>query len=291
MTERDITLGDGRTLHVYEAGDPGGLALLVHHGTPSGGLLYPPAAEDARGRGIRLIGFDRPGYGGSTARPGRVVADVAADVEELLDALGIDRFASVGASGGGPHTLALGALLADRCVAVCAIAAVAPWDAEGLDWLAGQGDQNRAEWAAALEGRVALESHLEREAAGLAAATPEQIREVLATLLSPPDRAVVTGGLAEHLHASSKRALAPGVAGWRDDDLSFTQAWGFELGEIRVPVLLWQGEQDQMVPAAHGRWLAERIPGVEAHFGPDDGHLTIMVGRVGEIHEWLRERA
>jgi pimeloyl-ACP methyl ester carboxylesterase len=287
VTELDITLRDGRTLHVYDDGDPDGYPIVVHHGTPGSGLLYGPEIEDAREKGLRLIGYDRAGYGGSSPNPGRSVADVAADIADVLDHLGIERFAGVGGSGGGPHSLALGALLADRCVGVCAIASPAPWQAEGLDWLQGQGDQNRAEWAAALEGPEALEPRLEQDGAELLEASAEQIREVLSTILSPVDREVVTGALAEYIHASTARALAPGVAGWRDDDLAFTRPWGFELGDIATPVLLWQGVQDLMVPPDHGRWLAERIPGVEAHISEEDGHLTISERRTPEIHRWL----
>jgi pimeloyl-ACP methyl ester carboxylesterase len=121
-------------------------------------------------------------------------------------------------------------------------------------------------------------------------ATPEALRDVMATLLPPVDREVLTGELAKHVHISMTEAVAPGVAGWRDDDLAFTQPWGFQLAEIRVPVLLWQGVQDLMVPVAHGRWLAEWIPGVEAHISEHDGHLSIIEGRLPEIFDWLRSR-
>jgi pimeloyl-ACP methyl ester carboxylesterase len=290
MNERDVVLRDGRTLHLYDEGDPDGPVVVLHHGTPGSGLHYEPHIVDARSRGLRLIGYDRAGYGGSTPNPGRNVAAIAHDIEDVLDALGIDRFATAGGSGGGPHTLALGALLPDRCVGVCAMASPAPWEAEGLDWLAGQGEQNQAEWAAALQGPEVLEPHLEKDADEIAAATPEQIREVLDTLLSDADRAVLTGELAAYFHESTKRALAPGVAGWRDDDLAFTRPWGFEVGEIGTPVLLWQGVHDLMVPPAHGRWLAERIPGVDARISEADGHLTIFELRYPEIYQWLLER-
>src|SRR5205807_1701392 len=121
-------------------------------------------------------------------------------------------------------------------------------------------------------------------------ATPEELRDVLVTLLPPVDREVLTGERAENSHDSIVHALTPGVAGWRDDDLAFTRPWGFELGELGVPVLLWQGVQDLMVPVAHGRWLADRIPGVEAHISEEDGHLSIVEGRLPEILDWLRER-
>jgi pimeloyl-ACP methyl ester carboxylesterase len=290
VSERDVTLRDGRTLHVYDEGDPNGAVVVEHHGTPGSGVPYAPDNELARARGLRLISYDRAGYGGSTPNPGRVVADIAEDIADLLDALEVDRFATIGGSGGGPHTLSLGALLADRCVGVAAIASPVPWEADGIDWLEGQGEQNREEWAAALQGPVALDAHLEPMAEELRAATPEEIRDVLVTLLPPVDREVLTGDRAEHSKRSLDQGLAPGVAGWRDDDLAFTRHWGFDLGDIRVPVLLWQGVQDLMVPVAHGRWLAERIPGVEAHISEEDGHLSIAVGRLPEILDWLAER-
>ena len=290
MSERDIELRDGRTLHVYDEGDPNGAVVVEHHGTPGSGISDAPDIEQARERGLRIIAYDRAGYGGSTPNPGRIVADVANDIADVLDALEIDRFATLGGSGGGPHTLALGALLAGRCVGVAAIASPVPWEAAGIDWLEGQGEQNRAEWAAALQGADALQAYLEPLAEELRAATPEEVRDVLITLLPPVDREVLTGARAEHSKRMLDRAIEPGVAGWRDDDLAFTRPWGYDLADIRVPVLLWQGVQDLMVPVAHGRWLAERIPGVEAHISEEDGHLSIAVGRLGEIYDWLAER-
>lgn len=289
MTERDVTLRDGRTLHVYDQGDPDGNVVVQHHGTPGSGLAYPPDIELARERRLRVLSYDRAGYGGSTPKPGRSVVDVVPDIEDVLDTLGVERYGSLGGSGGCPHSFACGARSA-RCLAAAAIAAPAPYEAEGLDWLAGQGEQNQAEWAAASEGPEALEAFLGAEAAELHAATPEQIKEVWATVLPPVDAAVLTGDRAEHFKRSSEHAIAQGIAGWRDDDLAFTKPWGFELAEIRVPTLLWQGVQDKMVPVAHARWLAERIPGVEAHISEEDGHLSIAVGRLGEIYDWLAAR-
>jgi pimeloyl-ACP methyl ester carboxylesterase len=290
MSERDVTLRDGRTLHIHDEGNPDGAVVVMHHGTPGSGHFYPPHVELARERGLRLISYDRAGYGGSTANPGRNVAAVADDIADVLDELGVERYASIGGSGGGPHTLALGALLADRCVGTCAIASPTPWEAEGIDWTAGQGEQNQQEWAAALAGPEALVAYLEPMAKEMVEATPEALRDVMDTLLPPVDREVLTGELARHTHISMTEAVALGVAGWRDDDLAFTRPWGFELAEIRVPVLLWQGVQDLMVPVAHGRWLAERIPGVEAHISDEDGHLSIVEGRLPEIFDWLRSR-
>lgn len=289
MTELDVTLGDGRTLHVYDDGDPNGNVVVQHHGTPGSGLGYPPDNERGRERGLRIVRYDRAGYGGSTPKPGRSVVDVVADIEDVLDELGIERYVSLGGSGGCPHSFACGAR-SDRCLAAGAIAAPTPYPAEGLDWLAGMGEANIEEFGAALDGPDELEPYLEREAAELREATPEQIKEVLASVLPPVDAAVLTGDRAEHAKRSNDRALAQGIAGWRDDDIAFTEPWGFELDEIRVPTLLWQGVQDKMVPVAHARWLADRIPGVEAHISEEDGHLSIVVGRLGEIYDWLAAR-
>jgi pimeloyl-ACP methyl ester carboxylesterase len=289
VTEVDVTLADGRTLHVYDAGDPDGFAVVVHNGTPSAGLLYAPHVADARERGIRLIGYDRAGYGDSAAKPGRVVADVTGDIAAALDALGVDSFATWGLSGGGPHALACAALLPERCVAAAALASPAPWGADGLDWLAGQGDGNVAEWEASLAGPDALEQLLAAETPGMLAGNAAELRAAMLSVLSPIDQRALSGELGDYLYAAMQRAVGERVDGWRDDDIAFTRPWGFEVEEIGRPVLLWQGTHDLMVPPDHARWLAGRIPGVEAHVSESDGHLT-LVDRVPEVHAWLLER-
>jgi pimeloyl-ACP methyl ester carboxylesterase len=290
VSERDVTLRDGRTLHVYDDGDPNGNVVVENHGTPGCGLRYPPDVELARERGLRIVSYDRAGYGASTPNPGRRVVDVVADIEDVLDALEIDRFATAGGSGGCPHALALGARLAPRCVSVALVASPTPWDAEGIDQLAGMGEQNVQEFTAAMTGTAELEAFLQPMAEEVQAATVEQLKEVMSTLLPPVDRDVLTGERGAHLKRAFDRAIEPGIAGWRDDDIAFVTPWGFELDEIRVPALLWQGGQDKMVPVEHGRWLAERIPGVEAHISEEDGHLSIAVGRLGEIYDWVASR-
>ncbi|HET7572988.1 MAG TPA: alpha/beta fold hydrolase [Gaiellaceae bacterium] len=289
MPELDLTLADGRNLHVYDDGDPVGFPVVVHNGTPSAGLLYGPHVADAAARRIRLIGYDRAGYGTSDPAPGRSVADVAGDVEQLLDGLGIDRFATWGQSGGGPHALACGALLGSRCAAVATLASVAPFGAQGLDWLAGMGESNLAEFAATLEGADALEPLLVRDAGEMFAGTAAELTEALRSLLSGPDRDAVTSTLGDYLYAAMFRGTGRRVDGWRDDDLAFVRPWGFEPADVGVPVLLLQGEHDLMVPPAHGRWLADHLPDVDARILPDDGHLTLG-RRIDEVHAWLHAR-
>ena len=163
----EVETPDGRTLGVHEAGDPAGLPVVFHHGSPGSGLLYDRWIENAEAQGIRLLGYDRPGYGRSTPKPGRSVADAAADVLAIADALGLGRFASWGFSGGGPHALACAALLPDRCFAVVSLASVAPFvGAPGLEWYEGMGEGNVREFAAVLAGPDEHEPMLEREAEG-----------------------------------------------------------------------------------------------------------------------------
>lgn len=264
---------------IYESGH--GFAVVYHHGTPSVGALYRPWQQDD----VRLIGFDRSGYGDAPRRRGRTVADVVEEVVAVVDSLGIDRFATWGISGGGPHALACAALLPDRVTAAAALGSPAPFDADGLNWFEGQGESNIVEHSAALRGETAVRPLIEQMHAAMAAAGAEAMRDELASLLTGADAEVLEGELAEYLHASV--VATGGVDGWLDDDLAFVRAWGFDLGSIRVPVLVRHGEQDRFVSADHGRWLAERIPGAEARITADDGHLTLYERGIHDVHAWL----
>ena len=206
MIEEHRVPVDGRTLAVLEAGDENGHAVVAIHGTPGSSLLWRGMIEDAEARGMRLLAYDRPGYGGSDPHAGRTVADAAGDVEAIADALCIDRFAVEGGSGGGPHTLACAALLGDRVVAAACLAGVAPSPAEGLEWLDGMGQNNLDEFAATLAGRDTLERYLREQADAMLAAEPDAIADTLRSLLSPPDAGVLTGEFAEYLAASTRRA-------------------------------------------------------------------------------------
>ena len=289
MSTRHVETPDGRTLRVHEGGDPSGAIVVYQHGTPSDGRLYEPWVDDAKRRGIRLVGYDRPGYGGSTRHPGRKVADAARDVETVVGALGGGGFATWGISGGAPHALACAAdaVSAGELVAAASLAAPAPYGAAGLDWLAGMGEGNVAEFSASLEGEVALRPMLDEIGRGMLSATPDQIREEMASVLSPVDFDVFSGALAEYLHATLHGALDGGVDGWLDDDLAFVNDWGFAPGPLHAPTLLLQGEHDLMVPPAHFRWLADHLPNVEARFDPGEGHLTLYERVVPAVHEWL----
>jgi pimeloyl-ACP methyl ester carboxylesterase len=286
----DVTTPDGRTLRVVEAGAPDGPVVLAHHGTPGSGEIFRIERESAEQLGLRLVAYDRPGYGASTRQEGRSVADAAGDVAALFDQLGVERFATYGVSGGGPHALACAALLPDRCAACATVAGAAPADAPGLDFMAGMGEGNIAEFGAAREGGQALTENLTAQAEPILAATPEQLVDALRPHLSEVDAKALTGELATFLLETIKKGLEPGLDGWFDDDIEFVKPWGFDLDSISVPVLVSQGEQDKMVPPGHGRWLGEHVPGAEARIFPEEGHLTLTVNRIGDVHAWLRDR-
>jgi pimeloyl-ACP methyl ester carboxylesterase len=286
---RDVVTANGRTLRLYDDGAADGPVILVLHGTPLNGYLFGPHVRDAEDRGIRLVGYDRPGYGGSTVFPGRSVADVVDDVRVIADALEVERLGVWGVSGGGPHALACAALATDRVAAVASLASVAPIDAEGFDWLAGMGQTNLDEFGAAMRGPAALEEYLESQERGLKAVTTEGVIAALGQLLTPVDAQALDGEVGEYFAGCMREAVRPGIAGWRDDDLAFVKPWGFSLAQIEAPVLLLHGEHDLFVPFAHGKWLAERIPNVEAHLSDEDGHLTLL-HRVPRAHAWLLDR-
>jgi pimeloyl-ACP methyl ester carboxylesterase len=283
--ERTVRTPDGRTLAVKESGDLAGRPVLVHMGTPNSRLLYEPNSQDAAARGLRLISYDRPGYGESSPQPGRTVADCADDARAICAELGIDRLAMWGISGGGPHVLACAALLPDLVTAAASLASPAPYDAEGLDFFAGMGQGNVDDYQLYFEDEAASRAKAEKDRDEALSTSPEEAIQLFESLLTPADAAVLTGDLAQHLIASQSVGLAPGVQGWWDDNC-MARPWGFDLASIEIPVLLLHGRQDKFVPFGHGEWLAAHIPGVEARLLDHDGHLTLLKNRVPEVHAW-----
>ena len=261
VAERDVALADGRTLRVFDAGAASADAPTVvwHHGSPQTGAPLEPLLSAAARRGVRLVSYARPSYGGSSPSPGRDVASAAADVAQLADALGIARFAVMGASGGGPHALACAALLGDRVTGVACLAGLAPLTAD-FDWFAGMVSDGALR--SALAGREARARYAEAE-------------EFDEDSFTPADWAALAGPWAS-LGADAVRASAAGPDGLVDDDVAFVAPWGFDPGRISVPVLLAHGGADRVVPAAHARWLLRRLPDPELWYRPGEGHVSIL---------------
>ncbi|WP_372594225.1 alpha/beta fold hydrolase [Actinotalea sp.] len=275
-SERALTLADGALLHVYDTGR-GEVPLLWHHGTPNTGAPPAPLLDAAERLGLRWFSWDRPGYGGSSPCPDRPVSSAARYAEEVADALGVERFAVMGHSGGGPHALACGALLADRVIAVVAVASLAPYGAPGLDWTAGMCASGVAALTSAAKGRAAKEAH---EAAHGDEYDPE---------FTPADLAVLEGEwswFGSVVAAAAPSGRAPAI----DDDLAYVRPWGFDPADVRAPTLLLHGEQDRIVPAAHSRWLAAHLPHAELRLGAQDGHVSVVRGAESAL-EWVAERS
>ena len=295
MAERlEVETDDGRVLEVLTGGDPDGLPWLFHSGSPSAAVPYPMYEDTASRLGLRMVTYSRPGYGTSTpyrwtdGAP-RIVDDVA-DSVAILDHLGTAEFVTLGWSGGGPRALACGAELPDRCLAVATLAGVAPKDGAGLDWFDGMAPENRAEYAAAEQGAEAYAAYLTEDFLPIMQMSADDMVAGMGGLLTPVDAAAFTDELGDYLARSLHHAGAQGVVGARDDGLAATAPWGFDLGSIRVPVAVWQGRQDAMVPFAHGEWLAAHVPGAEAHLFDEEGHLSLAV-RIEEILTDLRRLA
>lgn len=288
---RTVRAQDGRELCVELGGNPSGFPVLVNGGTPNSRHLFEPWLADADRRGIRLISYDRPGYGGSSVDSGHSVADGAEDVRAIAEALGIGRLAVWGYSGGGPYTLACASILPDLVVAAATLGSVAPYGPEDLDYLGGMGQDNVEGIELYLADPKQARERGKQEREEMLQSTPEQLSEVLKTLLTPVDAAVLTGALAEFLSRCTQDGLAPGLDGWWDDGVAHMDPWGFDLGSIQVPVKVWHGRHDLFVPFQHGQWLAGHVRGAEADLSEEDGHLTLLVNRVGEVHDWLLARA
>jgi pimeloyl-ACP methyl ester carboxylesterase len=276
VTQTDLEVDAGRTLHVYDTGADARLTVFWHHGTPNTGAPPEPLGPAAAERGIRWVSYDRPGYVGSTRRPGRDVASAAADIASIADALGVDEFAVMGHSGGGPHALACAALLPERVLAAVCASGLAPYGAEGLDWFAGMAASGAAQLRAATEGRSALHHHL--------AAT-----EFDPEIFTPADNAALSGEWS-WLAAVAGQAIAGGPDGMIDDNLAFVAPWGFDPGQVSAPVLFLHGGEDRMVPSSHATWLARRIPSAEVWLRPADGHVSVLGAGTAAL-DWLGEHA
>ena len=290
-----VTLPDGRRLEVLTGADEGGFPLVFHSGTPSAAVADPLVWDAAARAGLHLVTYSRPGYGASTPRPlpdgppVPIAAD-AKDTAALLDHLGLDAFVTLGWSGGGPRALACAALLPGRCRAAATLAGVAPADRAGPDWADGMGEENVRDFAAAREGRASYGPLATDQVGMLASVTGDDIVAAFGDLIDEVDAAALSDEMGAVVAASFNHAVAQGPGGMIEDTLQIVQPWGFDLGAITVPVSVWQGGRDRMVPFAHGRWLAEAIPGARPHLYEDEGHISLAT-KMDEILADLRELA
>ncbi|MCX6426313.1 MAG: alpha/beta hydrolase, partial [Actinobacteria bacterium] len=248
----NFELSDSRKLELLDNYVDSSNAIIFHHGTPGDVTTWSTWVDLCKSKGIRAISYSRAGYGLSDRNKNRIVSDVNKDIEQVLKAKGIKRFVSIGWSGGGPHALA-NIEMAENCAAI-SLAGVGAFGQPDLDFLADMGQENHDEFGAALAGFDQIEEWMAINGPAMQTVTGDQVRESLGGLIGAADKAVIEGAYADAMAANFRRALANGFSGWIDDDIAFIEKWGFELENIRKPVFLWQGDQDLMVPHAHGQW-------------------------------------
>ena len=263
-------------LHAYDSGGDGAVVVVWHHGTPNIGTPPEPLFATASRLGVRWLSYDRPAYGGSSPDPGRDVASAAELTAAVADAVGVDRFAVMGHSGGSPHALACAALLPERTSAVLAASTLAPYWAEGLDWFAGMAPQAEATLRAAAAGREAKERY-EATAPDDGSSFTQADHEALA-------------GVWSWFGSVVGPALTDGPGGLIDDDLAYVAPWGFDPAAVQTSVLLLHGDQDRVAPVAHAAWLARRMPVAELRVMPGDGHISVLNSSASAL-EWLAARA
>lgn len=283
----DVSSGGGRVLHVYDTGpDKAGAAgardarlpVFWLHGTPQIGAPPAPLFPAAADHGVRWVSYDRPGYGGSSPVPGRDVASGAADVAMIADALGLERFAVLGQSGGGPYALACAAGLPHRVVGAVSMSGRAPYPADGLDWLAGMRPGSAAELNATLAGREALTALLASE------------EDFDPEMFTPADHSALAGDW-KWISTVVGPALEQGTDGLIDDALASVRPWGFDPAAITAPVLLVHGTADRVMPSAHSQWLARRIgASAELVLVKDAGHISVFRA-APEALAWLAKLA
>lgn len=292
MSERRTTeeakAGD-RILSYQIAGPTDGMPVFLLHGTPGSSSGPRPRTIVLHRLGIRLVSYDRPGYGGSTRQPGRLVVDAAADVRLLAAELGITRYAVVGRSGGGPHALAVAARNPDQVMAAGVLVSLAPASAPDLDWFGGMTDYNTQGYAASTDDlhtlteriRVRAEE-IRRDPQSLVTALRKEMRRSDQRIIDDvPIRRLLTETYAE--------ALRDGPYGWVDDAVAFRRPWGFEPEEIDVPVRFWHGEDDNFSPVGHTRWLAARVPNSEVQVQSGSAHFG-AVEILPQILGWLKSK-
>lgn len=283
-----VRTGDGRVLTFESWGAQNGAPVFLMHGTPGSRMGPHPRPAVLYRLGVRLIAYDRPGYGGSDPLKGRSVAHAASDVEAIADHLGLGRFAVVGRSGGAPHALACAALLPDRVTRAALLVSLAPRDAEGLDWYAGMTPSNVAEYHNAEAGYEVLAARIRTYADRIRSDPASELPFEPADLPAPDRRVVSDFGIRSMLVDNFSEALKDSYTGWIDDNMSFTVPWGFSVEEIKRPVLMWHGELDVFSPVAHTRWLAEHIPSASLVLDSNSAHFG-AVAVLPQVLSWLAE--
>lgn len=276
--DRFITLPDRRKLGYAEYGVPTGRPVMFFHGSPGSSYIHVDMAGIAARRGIRLIAVDRPGYGLSGPKPGRAMLDWPDDIAALADALGLERFAIIGFSGGSPYALACAYKLTDRMMKIALAGTLAPQGAAGV-----------------MEGMSPAVSGLY----ALAQSNPDELRNTFAAVAPSPAALVAAMSVsasewdkniinARHSEFETEytQTLRSGVEGVASDFVLASGDWGFPLDGINTETHLWCGTADCNTPPAMTAYISSTLPNSRDFMLPDEGHFALY-GHWEEILERL----
>jgi pimeloyl-ACP methyl ester carboxylesterase len=270
-----ITLSDGRILGYAEYGDFYGRPLFFFHGQPGNRLFRHPDEALATSLGVRLITVDRPGYGLSDFKPGRKLLDWPQDVSEFADALGIDKFAVLGFSAGGPYALAC-ALQIPHLLTRVGIADSAP-------------PMYLPEIHRSATGMLRNNLQLARHAPGVlrvvfklfwaySRRNPDAFLKMAQAQSSQMDKDIMSQpGFLSMLDEVWKENLRRDSRGYVQDVEILMNDWGFRLSEIQKEIYLWQGEDDVNTPAEWARFMAGELPHCIASVFPDEAHFAMLM--------------
>jgi pimeloyl-ACP methyl ester carboxylesterase len=278
--------GGDRILTYEVTGDPDGSPVFFLHGMPGSSSGPRPRNAVLHRHGVKLISYNRPGYGRSTRQPDRTVADAATDVELLANHLGLGAFTVLGRSGGGPHALACAAKLSDRVLRAAVLVSFAPADAVGLDWHRNMASANTEVYREASFDPEQLAETL-RVRANRVKHNPAHLLELLRIDVTAADARIIDDFyLRQLLLQTYQNAVADGPFGWIDDVMAIRQHWGFHPRDITVPVRLWHGADDQFAPPSHTVWLGEQIPNAIVEVQEGAAHFGALPV-VPRLLEWL----
>lgn len=267
MEYRLLTLSDGRDLEYATNALPSSCAVVFHQGTLCDLSEWTSWLHQFERLGVRALAFNRSGYGRSSGKDGRVTLDVGHDVAQLADHLGLRAFVSVGWSGGGSHALATS--IDSRCTGVVTLAGIAPFARDDLDFYEGMKNADIDEYDAALRDIDELVSLID---------DPEHGNE-----WCEPDRIAMASPAMDEVNGAIERALSFGRRCLVDDYSSYLSAWGFDVEEITVPVVIFQGDADENVPVAHAKWLTRHIKGSQLRLYPGEGHMSLVFSHRDDI--------
>lgn len=286
-----VPVSADRVMEVLVYGTRGARAFLSFTGTPGGAVPDQQLAAAADAHRLLLVQPLRPGYGQSTPRPGRRVVDFAADVDVVLQHLGVTDAIVMGGSGGGPHSLAMAARL-PQCRAAAVVVSPAPRDAENLDFYDGMATSNQDLWRVADEGEAALRPRLEQIAAEMRPGEGlDGFKKLFGDTVSVEDGTAMAGSSGQNVAERFAKAIENGIEGWLEDDLALTTPWGYDLEAVTTPVTFWSGKQDQFVSYRHSVWMSRRVPSSDLHIYADKGHISLRQDHLPEIMADLLQKA